>query len=60
MENCDLSFEYSDVNAEIKGEILSVKNPKSGKIVADGYGEIILKDSKYPVQAEIIQRESGK
>ena len=47
MENCDLSFEYSDVDADIKGAVLSVKNPKSGKIVADGYGEIILSDSKY-------------
>ena len=56
MENCDLSFEYSDVQAEIKGSVLSVKNPKSGKIVADGYGEIILSDSKYKCDAEIIKR----
>jgi hypothetical protein len=25
-----------------------VKNPKSGKIVADSIGEVILKESKYP------------
>lgn len=42
MENCDLSFEYSDVQAEVKGEIESVKNPRSGHIVADSIGEIIL------------------
>ncbi|MDE7454063.1 MAG: DUF3737 family protein [Clostridia bacterium] len=56
MENCDLSFEYSEVDADIKGEVLSVKNPASGKIVADGYGEIILSDSKYKCIAEIIKR----
>lgn len=52
-EQCDLSFEYSDVNAEIKGEIESVKNPLHGKIVADRIGEIILRDSKYNSDAEI-------
>ncbi len=57
MENCDLSFEYSDVDADIKGDVLSVKNPKSGKIVADGYGEIILSNSKYACAAEIIKRK---
>ena len=56
MEDCDLAFEYSDVDADVLGEILSVKNPKSGKIVADGYGEIILSSSKYPSKAQIIKR----
>ena len=41
MAGTDLSFEYSDVEAEVKGEILSVKNPRSGVIRADGIGEII-------------------
>ena len=40
-ENCDLSFENSLVDAEIKGRIMSVKNPM-GKIVADEIGEIII------------------
>ncbi len=42
---CDLAFEYSAVDAEIKGHIDSVKNPKSGKITADSIGEIILENS---------------
>ena len=42
MINCDLSFEYSDVEAEIIGSIDSVKNPYSGKIEADDIKEIIL------------------
>lgn len=42
MIDCDLSFENSHVQADIIGEVTSVKNPLSGRIVADGYGEIIL------------------
>lgn len=41
MENTDLSFEYSDVDADIRGHIISVKNPKSGTIITDSIGEII-------------------
>jgi len=41
MEGCDLSFEKSEVQATVKSEITSVKNPESGCIVAKGYGEII-------------------
>lgn len=53
-ENTDLSFEYSDVQADIKGEIMSIKNPKSGKIVCDGVGEYILtKDSKHKCECEL-------
>ncbi|MCQ2478508.1 MAG: DUF3737 family protein [Clostridia bacterium] len=52
-ENCDLSFEYSSVQAEIKGEILSVKNPKSGKIFADKIGDIILESSVVKTKCKI-------
>jgi len=45
MEGCDLSFEYSDVEAVISGHIDSVKNPKSGSIHADSIGSIIMEDS---------------
>ncbi|MCM1312855.1 MAG: DUF3737 family protein [Bacteroides sp.] len=52
--DCDLAFEYSTVNAEIKGHIPSVKNPTSGKIVADSIGEIILdKNVKAPADCSI-------
>jgi hypothetical protein len=53
MENADFAFEYSDVQADIKGAIVSVKNPKSGRIVADHIGEIIEKDSKNPNHCSI-------
>lgn len=45
MDDTDLSFEYSDVEADIKGHIQSVKNPHSGYITADSIGKIILENS---------------
>lgn len=45
MENTDLSFEYADVQATVKGEILSVKNPRHGYIRADRIGKIITEDA---------------
>lgn len=45
MEDADLSFEYSDVEADVKGHIISVKNPRSGHIIADSIGETIWEDS---------------
>ena len=44
MEATDLSFEYSDVEATIKGHVDSIKNPKSGTITVDSVGEIIMTD----------------
>ena len=48
LENCSfepdaiLAFEYSSVQATVKGRIPSVKNPRSGFIRADEIGEVIL------------------
>lgn len=56
MENADLSFEYSDVDADIKGELISVKNPRSGKIVCDGVGEMILENAVMECNCEIVIR----
>lgn len=41
MEECDLAFERSHVNAEITTPVLSIKNPLSGKITVPAVGEII-------------------
>ena len=57
MENADLSFEYSDVNADIRGSVLSVKNPHSGRIVADSVGEIISGNSVMDNNCEIVIRK---
>lgn len=58
MEDTDLSFEYSEVDADIKGSILSVKNPKSGVIKADSIGEIIQGDSVMKCSAQILTRQT--
>lgn len=42
IHNTDLSFEKSEVDADINGSIQSVKNPISGHITADFIGEIII------------------
>lgn len=54
MEDTDLSFEYSEVEAEVKGHIVSVKNPKSGFVKADSIGEIIREGAVMDCKAEII------
>uniref|UniRef100_UPI004056DEBC DUF3737 family protein n=1 Tax=Agathobacter sp. TaxID=2021311 RepID=UPI004056DEBC len=59
MESCDLSFERSEVEVNIKGHIDSVKNPISGHITADSIGEIIMEDDIITPGACVIQ-ELGK
>lgn len=49
MENCDLAFENSTVQAEVMSRIDSVKNPISGEIRATEIGEIILNAERNPV-----------
>lgn len=57
MEDADLAFEYSHVHAEIIGEVISIKNPRSGKITLDKCYKIINKDSKYKNHCRIIIRQ---
>ena len=56
MLDCDLSFEYSDVQADIIGHIDSVKNPRSGRITADSIGAVIREDPVMECSAEICLR----
>ena len=56
MEGADFSFEYSDVEADIKGHIISVKNPRSGRITADSVGEIIREDAVMKCDGEVVIR----
>lgn len=53
MEETDLSFEYSDVEADVIGSIDSVKNPLSGTITADSVGEIIMDSDVYECKGEV-------
>ena len=56
MIDCDFSFEYSDVDASIVGEVLSIKNPRSGKIVCNKTKELIYTDdSKYECKCEVVE-----
>ena len=44
MIDCDLSFEKSEVNATLTSQILSIKNPLSGRIKVPYYNELIMDD----------------
>ena len=41
-DDADLAFEYSTVEATVRGHLLSIKNPTSGHIRYESVGEIIL------------------
>ena len=56
MEGTDLSFEYSDVEATVRGHIDSVKNPKSGTVTADSVGEIIMGDAVMECTGKVMVR----
>lgn len=58
MEGCDLAFEYSEVEADIKGNVDSIKNPKSGTITVDSVGEIINEDSIMEVNGKVVIRNN--
>lgn len=60
MEETDLSFEYSDVEADIIGHVISVKNPKSGRIILDSVDEVIMEDAAMECSGEVIRRIGGK
>ena len=56
--DCDLAFEESTLQAEVKGHITSVKNPTSGRITAGSIGEIILDENiKAPADCLIEVKE---
>ena len=60
MKNCrlintTLAFEYSDVEADIRGGIESVFNPESGQIKADRIGHLVIqKDVIDPARTKIV------
>ena len=53
MHKADLSFEKSDVEAEITTAIDSIKNPASGKILVPSVGELILDDPNAKCEIEV-------
>ena len=58
MENTDLAFEYSDVEATIQGHVDSIKNPRSGLITLDSVGEVIMEDAVMECTGKVVTREA--
>ena len=56
MEDTDLSFEYSDVEADVQGHVISIKNPKSGHITVDSVGEVIREEPVMECTGQVIIR----
>lgn len=56
MIDTDLAFEYSDVEASVKGHVDSIKNPKSGTIIVDSVGEVIIDEPIMDVKGQVVLR----
>ncbi len=58
MENLEISNSVLDtkVAADIKGNVISIKNPKSGTITVDSVGEIITEDPVMECNGKVIIR----
>lgn len=55
--DCDRAFEYSTVKADIQGSITNIKNPTSGRIVADCIGSVTIDEHiRKPNDCEIVIR----
>ena len=57
MEDTDLSFEYSSVEANVIGHIDSIKNPLSGTIICDSVEQIIFDSTVKECLGKITIRE---
>ena len=42
---CDRVFEYAEVEADIRGHIENIKNPTTGRIIADSIGSITIDEN---------------
>lgn len=56
---CDRAFEYSTLNADIKGSITNIKNPMSGKNIAYSIGAVTL-DENIKAPADCVIQERNK
>lgn len=54
MVDCDLAFEKSEVEADIVSDVLSIKNPRSGRVSVESVGEIIMDDPE--AEGEVVVR----
>lgn len=58
--NTTLAFEYSTVDAELNGSVDSVFNPASGRITADGFGEVTLDPARIDPATTLICRRNRR
>lgn len=58
MEGTDLAFEYSDVEATVRGRIESIRSPRSGHITAGSIGAVLHDADVMASECEIRQTES--
>lgn len=60
-DDADLALEYSTVNGNINGHVISIKNPTSGKVVVEELGELIIDENrKAPADCEVVILKNGK
>lgn len=60
-DDCDRAFEYSTLNADIKGNIRNIKNPISGVITADSIGSVTIDGNiRKPADCDIRTRDGKK
>lgn len=56
--DCDRAFEYSTLDADIRGSITNIKNPTSGRIVADSIGSVTIDANvRRPADCDISLRQ---
>lgn len=55
--DCDRAFEYSTLQADIRGRIVNIKNPTSGSITADEIGSVTIDENiRQPADCQIAER----
>lgn len=58
-EDCDRMFEDTSLDADIRGSVTNIKNPRSGRIVADKIGSVTMDEHlKQPGDCQIIERDN--
>lgn len=59
--DCDRMFEDSTLQATIRGHVTDIKNPRSGRIVADSIGSLTIDENILePADCEIVVRGEAK
>ncbi len=59
--SCDRMFEYSTLRADIRGHVANIKNPRSGRIVADSIGSVTIdRNIKLPADCVVETRRAAQ